>query len=577
MLQDFVQELIGLVSRESEATRRFFGELWSLPVAERVARGRCIDALEWVPMEQERFLRLRCVEGNSSDLREGDLVRLSRGDAGLPILSGNLYRVEDDEVWIEPDKAWRSAVHELGSGQWVLDRSYLDLESFYRKAISDLSETARGRERILPLLSGDLRPGIDLERFEEAADQAEKEGVNESQGEAIAQAVATDLCHLIQGPPGTGKTFVLAHVIKQRVARGERVLIAAATHRAIHNALNMVRRVAPEIEQIVKIGKEIHDPGLRVPQYEAFSASPLARCEEGYVVGATPFSIRSRRMRGVEFDVVIVDEAGQVTLPLALMAMLSAERYLFIGDHKQLPPVLQSVPATEAAFSSIFGRLSGRGFETLLEVTYRMNAELSRWPAGTFYHDRLHPAPENAGRRLALPQAARDFTEILDPQKPLVFVELDHCNAQRFSNDEAIFVADLLADLCRAGFALSQVAVVVPFRRQARQIRFFLKTRTALHGHDLSECVIDTVDRMQGQEREVVIISMTASEPGYVSRLAGFILQPQRLNVAVTRARSKVIILASEQLALTEPLDPEAADCIALWATLRDACHCVRL
>jgi DNA replication ATP-dependent helicase Dna2 len=213
----------------------------------------------------------------------------------------------------------------------------------------------------------------------------------------------------------------------------------------------------------------------------------------------------------------------------------------------------------------------------MLEVTYRMNAELVRWPAESFYDGKLHPAPENAERRLALPQPVRGFPEIIDPDEPLVFVEMDHCGAQRYSNDEAIMVADLLVDLCVAGFAMTQVAVVVPFRRQARQIRLFLKTRTALRGYDVSGCVIDTVDRMQGQEREVVIVSMTASEPGYIARLIEFLLQPQRLNVAVTRARSKVIIVASEQLTRSASFDAEALDLISLWSTLRDACHLIRL
>jgi superfamily I DNA and/or RNA helicase len=94
---------------------------------------------------------------------------------------------------------------------------------------------------------------------------------------------------------------------------------------------------------------------------------------------------------------------------------------------------------------------------------------------------------------------------------------------------------------------------------------------------DISACVIDTVDRLQGQEREVVIVSMTASEPSYVANLLDFLLQPQRLNVAVTRARSKLIILASEQLALAESMDPAAQELIELWKSLRGACHVIRL
>jgi DNA replication ATP-dependent helicase Dna2 len=251
-----------------------------------------------------------------------------------------------------------------------LDLSFLDLESFYRRAVEELGQTVRGRERILPLLFGELAPQVDLERLEEASEQAEKEGVNESQAEAIAQAVATDLCHLVQDPPGTEKTFVLAQAVKQRIARGERILVTSATHRAIHNVLNMIRRVVPEAEEIVKIGPQIYDRERQVAQYESFLESPLVQCAGGYVVGATPFAIRSKRLKGVDFEAIIIGKAGQVTLPLAVMAMLAADIYILIGDHRQLPPVVQSLPASEAHRASAFSRLSGQGFSTMLEITY---------------------------------------------------------------------------------------------------------------------------------------------------------------------------------------------------------------
>ncbi|RYD75620.1 MAG: hypothetical protein EOP84_18010, partial [Verrucomicrobiaceae bacterium] len=361
---ELARELMDLVEREAEATRRSFHEQWSLPLAERIQRGRCIDGLKFEPGTNDRFLRFRCTRENHSDFREGDMVRLSQGNPLIPLLTGNLYRVEDEMVWIEPQKLSASIRREVESGSWVLDRSFLDLESFYRKAVEELGQTVRGRERILPLLSGELAPQVDLERLDEASEQAEQEGVNESQAEAIAQAVATDLCHLVQGPPGTGKTFVLAQVVKQRLARGERILVTAATHRAIHNALNMIRRVVPDVEEIVKIGPAIYDTDLQAPQYETFSDSPLLQCTGGYVVGATPFAVRGKRLRGVDFDAVIIDEAGQVTLPLAVMAMLAADTYILIGDHRQLPPVVQSLPVSEAHLASAFSRLSGQGFST---------------------------------------------------------------------------------------------------------------------------------------------------------------------------------------------------------------------
>lgn len=569
-------QLSDFVTQEAEAIRRTFQELWRLPIIDRVVSGRCIEGLEFASIKKDRFLCLRCTAENHSDFREGDMIRLSKEDPLLPVLKGSLHRVEDTEIWIEPGASLARAAEEVKQGSWLLDRDYLDLEDFYRRALKELGETVRGRDKILPLLAGQLAPSVDLERFGEAAEKAEKENVNEAQSEAIAQGVATNLCHLVQGPPGTGKTFVLAQIVKQRVARGERVLITAATHRAIHNALGMIRRIAPEIDDIVKIGPEIYDPELDVCQYENFSASKLDECTGGYVVGATPFAARSKRLRGVEFDAVIIDEAGQVTLPLAVMAMLSAEAYVLIGDHRQLPPVVQSLRPGNAQAASVFGHLSGRGFETMLDLTYRMNSELASWPSRTFYQDKLRPTPQNAGRRLSLPEAPRKFEDILDQAQPLVFVELKHATAHRFSDEEALLTADLLEELHRSGVPLAEVAVIVPFRRQARRVRHFLAAKGSIPAQELFSCVIDTVERMQGQEREVVILSMTASHPEYLAKVREFLLLPQRLNVAVTRARSKAIILASEQIGSEDALATDDPELVELWNSLRDACHVVR-
>ena len=164
---------------------------------------------------------------------------------------------------------------------------------------------------------------------------AEGYGLNDSQAEAFAQAYATDTTYLIQGPPGTGKTRVLAYLARALVENGERVLVTAFTHRAINNALNKLAEVAPDTPAI-KIGEVSRADGLLVENYEDFDASPLAEMSEGYVIGATPFATRSQRLGGVEFETVIFDEASQITLPLAIMGMLSAKRFIFIGDQRQL-------------------------------------------------------------------------------------------------------------------------------------------------------------------------------------------------------------------------------------------------
>jgi DNA replication ATP-dependent helicase Dna2 len=575
LLLDLQQMLEDSVRREASACRAWFERYWSGSVGERVEQGRCIAGLEFHGIESDGTIRLNCREENRSDFREGDLVRLSRTDPQLPLLSkANLFRVEDDAVWVQPSGGFKHA--ELETGHWVLDPCYIDLESFYRDAILDAGRTLRGRERILPLLGGSLDPGLDLNEFSDAAYRADAAGADESQSEAIASAVATDLCHLVQGPPGTGKTYALAQIVAQRFERGERILVSGLTHRAIHNALNMIRRAAPGIEAIAKIGRPIHDPELQVSQYATFAQSALVETEGGYIVGATPFALRSAALRGVAFDTIIVDEASQMTLPLAVMAMLAGDCYLFIGDEKQLPPVLMSVTHEEAAERSVFAHLKGRGFSTMLETTYRMNEELTRWPSEAFYSGRLQASRSNSTRRLALPVKPSNHAEILDSSQPLVFVELDHASCRNYCIAEATLAADLVETIGLAGLPLADIAVLAPFRRQARLIRSFLARKPHLREMKIRECVTDTVDRLQGQEREAVIVSMTASAPDYLRALAKFILRPQRLNVAVTRARSKVIVLASEQIAALGTHDPHDEELVDIWRSLRNEATVLR-
>lgn len=110
-------------------------------------------------------------------------------------------------------------------------------------ALQEAGASAAGRERILPLLMGHYQPATDAARYEQGLTIGEWAGLNWSQTEALAQAYATDLAHLIQGPPGTGKTRVLTHLGEALAEKGERVLVTALTHRDIHNALNKVATV----------------------------------------------------------------------------------------------------------------------------------------------------------------------------------------------------------------------------------------------------------------------------------------------------------------------------------------------
>lgn len=570
------------VSAEFEFQRGQFRRIWAKPLRERLGGGRCIAGLILERRTADGIFRFQLDQPNLSDLREGDGVRLSTDNPADPLVTGAHIFAEHLD-WLElkvPGKPEEIERH-LADRTLTADVDFLDLEDLFLAAVAEAGRTALGIERILPLLDGQTEPQVDFDEATEATERAEAEGANDAQAEAIGLAASTDLCHLVQGPPGTGKTFVLAQVVKQRLERGERILVCGATHRGIHNALAAVRQSGgPPGVFIGKVGPVTHSETLNaagIPQAENFHELPFKDSGGEYVIGATPFATRGRRLKGVEFDTVVFDEASQVTVPLAIMGMLAGKTYLFFGDDKQLPPVLNHLPPRESVGCSVFRRLNDRGFDTFLDTTYRMCAEITGWASVEFYRGGLQAHERNAAARLRLIHPGNHFDDILDPAHPMVAVVTPPGEAIRLNVEEADWVVNLLAELVERGVKLADIGVVTPYRHQARAMRQQLYRRPEFAAHDPGSCTVDTVERMQGQERDVIICTMTASNPAYIANQSAFLYQRERLNVTVTRARTKFIWVVSEAFFPADVLDPDFAEDVAFFRTLREACREVRL
>jgi DNA replication ATP-dependent helicase Dna2 len=572
-LGDFIARLSTLVIEDSVATKRAISQVWARPLAERVAAGRAIADVRVDKVGPDGLITLRCPR-NESRFREGDILCLSRGDPlSDPAFLVTLELDEETELLVSSESHGVLAFDLFAQPSgWTLDEGYLDLvTNITVAALEEAADSATGRERVLPLLTGAIRPQIDSERYDHAIARAQAWGLNAQQAEALAEAYASDIAYLIQGPPGTGKTLVLARLAQLLAEGGERVLITAFTHRAINNALNKLADLALRHDATpttaVKIGRQASSDDLRVERFETFSASPLPDLSGAYIVGATPFATRTSRLRGVSFDTVIFDEASQITLPLAIMGMLAGRRSIFVGDHRQLPPVLATRHGDDVLRASVFASLMDRGFDTMLETTYRLSAELAAWPSAQFYESRLTPSPEAALRRMDYPHPPARHAEILDPERPKVFVDLGHRNATTRSDAEAGLAAELIAELIACGVEPSEIGVVTPYRAQARAIRSRLRAALPDDYEHRRAVVVDTVERMQGQERDLLIVSLTSSDVAFASELAEFIFQPERLNVAITRPRRKLIILGSRHLLDARPRDAAQQDAVAL---LRD-------
>jgi DNA replication ATP-dependent helicase Dna2 len=567
---DLLKRLETLICQEAAERRERLESQWSLPLAERVRTGKAIEGLSLSGISAKTGRVVLACQTNDSRFREGDYLFLHKG---RPLQEGGMECVleldEEQTLEVTPQGLNVQRLREEPEG-WIADEGFMDLSGYYLEALREVADRPVGRTRILPLILGEIGPNIDLAAYERGWEAATAAGLNESQAEAVAQAYATDLVNLVQGPPGTGKTWVLAQIARLLAEEGERILVTALTHRAINNALNMIAEVAPDLP-VYKIGHPARADGLNVPNYESFGYSEAVHLTDGYVIGATPFSTRTTRLAEVEFDTVLFDEASQITLPLAIMGMLVGKRYVFIGDDRQLPPVTTSQNPSLLARSSIFGFLSHRGYGTMLDLTYRMNEQLTAWPSRTFYDDCLQSAPSARERRLRLQAPPQKWGDILDPECPMMFVDTGRVNTTIRSQREAEMVVELMLMLLESGIPPEEIGVVSPYRAQGRQIRNLLR-RLVPDRDTRREIVVDTVERMQGQEREVILVSLATSSPFFAAELADFFFQPNRLNVTITRPRTKLIIVGSSHVLAAQPDDPELAEWVSLFRDLIQAC-----
>lgn len=541
-LTQALKDLEDFVEQEQKANFGRRNAIWQQPIDKKLERGDS-QVIADIEVVDRTTLALTLGEGDSR-FREGDMVCLHTGDVlNSCFLSQASIEAQYDNQWLVRAQELDVDALRAKEGPFYADPDAMDLTDIFNLALEDLAKSVNGTDTVLPLLAGTLPSnGIFPEDYDRAADYAEQQGLNEEQVDAVAVGVAAQYIACIQGPPGTGKTKVISLIAKLLLAERQRVLVTSHNHMAINNALN---KIAEAGCFAIKVGAPNAIKGLDT----GIMSYPTAEeCEnlpaEGYVIGATPYATCSKRLKDYDFDTVIVDEASQVTMPLAVMAMRKAKRYVFVGDQQQLPPVLMSKSVLNSHNYSAFAKLVEGNKETsvMLRQTYRMNQTLTHYPSKAFYRGELTATGPNQQRRFCLAKTPQRFPDVLSGANSLVFIPSPGLYCGTTNPQEAELVAALVQDAHNAGLALDEVGIVTPFRRQAGAIRSALEARFTA-----TECrsiIADTVERMQGQERELVIISFCATDRDFINKVANFFFQRQRLNVSITRAKTKLVLLA---------------------------------
>jgi DNA replication ATP-dependent helicase Dna2 len=552
------QRLLRMLWREEEGEARSQSDLRALPAEERALEGECIDGALFRGSAGVDAYEFDAAE-NMSKFRSGDSVCVGDGvdfDAAVSMAFAR-YDAERHVLVLRRDPWARGQKFEFEKGQrYSVDRRALGL----RGRLQEVVREGFADELVKSVLEGDHEVKRDEARFERAMQKLADRGLNDVQTKAAAVAIATESLAMIQGPPGTGKTRLLAEILRALCEAGCRIAMSAYTHRAVDNVLLALRKIDAEVP-LFKLGAK-HTDELRRAGVKSASPRKGALPTMGCVIAGTCFAL-AKLGSDQSFHFAVFDEAGQMPIPHAMAGMLLARRWVFVGDHAQLPPVITSHHADRDVTISVFEHLHRHYGSEMLDVSYRMSGPVCDVVGRAFYDGALRSAVPD--RRLSF-RAGGVLDEVIDPEKAVVIARVDHLQPGMRSAEESNLVADLVYDLRhRHEIDASEIAVLAPFRAQVRMIRSALQRKNV---SDQDSIVVDTVERMQGQEREVVVISLAVGDPDSLSGRSAFFFSTNRLNVAMSRARSKVILVASRGAFQGLPMDPDSLRAASLFKVL---------
>ena len=428
--------------------------------------------------------------------------------------------------------------------------------------------------------------------------------LNPTQQAAVRYALAAQDVAIIHGPPGTGKTTTVVELIRQMVKRGQKVLACASSNLAVDNllerlvgagepalrlghparvlpalrahTLDVLVETHPEMRMIDKLTRDAHalrrqagkwsrarpEPGAKqAMRDEAKAMLADARRMEAQLVErlldaapiicATTTGLDERVLGRRVYDWCVLDEASQTTEPGAWAPLRWANGLVLAGDHCQLPPTVVSPQAAAEGFSvSLMERLmalDGARLARRLGVQYRMHADIMGFSAAEFYAGDLIADTSVASHLLRdLPGVAADALT----ETPVLFIDtagagydeaIEDEGASRLNPEEGEVVGRQVAALLAAGVAAADIAVITPYAAQAKWLRERFKW---------PEVEVDTVDGFQGREKEAVVVSLVRSNrDGEI----GFLSDTRRMNVALTRARRKLMVVGDSATVTTHP------------------------
>ena len=371
------------------------------------------------------------------------------------------------------------------------------------------------------------------------------------QDDALKAIAALDHSYLfIQGPPGAGKTYTSSHIIVDLIKRRKKIGITSNSHKAIHNLLKKVESIATE--------KGVHFHGLKKASRsnkETFYDGPFIRSKtktedmslDADLFAGTAWTFASPHFDG-QLDYLFIDEAGQVATANVVAMATSTKNIILVGDQMQLGQPIQGIHPGEAGLSVLEFLLGDhstipaeRGI--FLEKTRRMCPSICQFISNVFYDGRLTAHESTSERSLNLQQQGIDL-----PNEGIVMIPSDHEGCSQKSVEEGEIIKAKYQALLGQPFTdrdgtthpinENDILVVTPYNVQVNYLRSILPDTAK----------IGTVDKFQGQEAPIVLISMVTSSAKDLPRNIEFLYSKNRLNVAISRAQCLAVVIVNPQL-----------------------------
>ncbi len=582
-----LNQYIQLTEKSSVSERRANGLTW-YPIA---IRGSEIGRGDYLTVEIERTthhdLSHQFRFGMPAVLFSNHDPQADRIEGTITHQNGNRLKItlKTDEL---PD--W-SRDGKLGIDVLFDDNSFDEMQAALKQAAA-LSEQAN--TNLVKVLIGEKNP-----TFQTDIKAITVPSLNTWQNEAVNKILAANELAIIHGPPGTGKTTTLIQAIKALIQRdNQKILVVAPSNTAVdllseklhEEGLNVLRVGNPakvnekqlaltldskmadhtmlrdakklkkqaqeyknmahkykrsfgksERDQRKLLFDEAHKIMKEVGNTEQYIIDDIvgkAQIITATLVGATHYTVRN-----LKFDTVIIDEAGQALEPACWIPILKAQKVVLAGDHCQLPPTIKS---NEAAKDGLNNTLLEKCIAlhpeavTLLAEQYRMNEQIMGYSSKVFYHNRLRAHASVAKRTLK------------SDNTPLLFIDTAGCGFEEkiegtsSTNPEEAMLLIKHLSLFSDELALEYkpedfptVAVISPYKQQIKLLNEQLLHTPALQIFT-DKISVNTIDSFQGQERDIVYISMTRSN---TEGVIGFLSDIRRMNVAMTRARKKLVII----------------------------------